>query len=87
MTKTKRPRLVDAAQPVGMFAVMRHPSQGLTSARFVCVHESEDTAMQEARRFAGESVEKYGVRKAVCYYVVKIVNRVGILGGKPEGHV
>lgn len=86
MTVPKRPRLVDAAQPVGMFAVMRHPTRGRQAARFVCAYANEETATQEAQRLAGEAVAKHGVEKAVCFYVIQIVKRVGILGGKFEGH-
>lgn len=72
-------------QPIGMFAVMKH-TQGMKSARFVCLHKNIDSATKESRRLAAVSFETVGAAP-FCYYVVQIVSRVGFIDGKFEGAV
>ena len=80
MTTTKRPRLVDAAQPVGMFAVMRH-RQNMKHAKFSALHETFDSALAEAQRLTGERIATEGAEPPFCFYVVQLVGRVGIIDG------
>ena len=80
MTKTKRPRLVDTAQPVGMFAVVRH-RQNVKHAKFSALHDTFNSALIEAQRLTGERIATEGADPPFCFYVVQIVGRVGIIDG------
>lgn len=81
---SKRPKerrnIAEEVRPVGKYAVMRHRS-GTKTMHASCTHDSKASAVGEAQRLAAESVAKYGPDD-VCYYVVMIVSRVGIIDGK-----
>lgn len=75
----RRSRLNDAGiQPIGMFAVMKHAR---TQAKFVALHVTRETAIEEARRLASTGLALRGPTKTNCYYVIQIVDRVGIING------
>ena len=68
-------------QHEGMFAVMRHTRE-LTSARFVVLHKTEEAARDAASDMAARHVALNGPSQEFCFYIVKIVGRIGIIDGK-----
>jgi hypothetical protein len=70
---------------VGMYAVMRHPQRGVKHAKFSSLHGSKQSAETEAKRLAGESLDKHGLDGSVAYYVVHVVSVHGIIDGRPVG--
>jgi hypothetical protein len=79
---TPRKRISEA-QPaqIGAFAVMRHKAD-LKACHFVCLHETHESAMNEAKRLASVTIEEYGADlQPFCFYVVEFVGRVGLING------
>ena len=75
LLRTSR-RVTDTGiQPVGMFAVMRHTAK-LKAARFVCLHETRQAAVDEANRLAADTITVHGFSQ-FCFYVVEISARAG----------
>lgn len=66
--------------PMGMFAVMRH-REDLKACRFLCLHETHESAMNEAKRLTAETIGRSGAELPFCFYVVEIVGRCGIING------
>ena len=67
---------------VGKFGVARHTTG---SAKFKVVRETLADSYEEARRLAVEKIAAGGPELPVCFYIVQIVGRVGIIDGKLEG--
>lgn len=65
----------------GVFAVMRHSRSRPKNMHFSTWQESEEAAIKEAQRLATEVIAEYGMSDT-CFYVMKVVRRVGIIGGK-----
>lgn len=69
--------------PVGAFAVMRHHANSKTM-KFRMLHPTRAEAEDEARRLFVKQVED-GAPESGGFYVLEVVGRVGIFGGKLEG--
>lgn len=69
--------------PVGAFAVMRHQAASKTM-KFKMLHPTRAAAEEEARRLFVKQVEE-GAPTSGSFYVLEVVGRVGIFGGKLEG--
>lgn len=70
-----------AVQPLGMYAVFRH-ERAIKNARFSSLHETQESAYQEAQRLTAKEIGEAGADKEFCFYVVQLVGRVGLVGGK-----
>lgn len=74
---------INADKPVqlGKFAVMRHKAD-LKACHFVCLHETHESAMNEAKRLTAVTIEQYSADlQPFCFYVVEFVGRVGLING------
>ncbi len=80
MSKNSR-QIVEVPRPVGHFAVMRHGHSTLKNMRFSAIHDNRESAVAEAMRLAAEAIATDGA-KPMCYYVVEITDRFGIVDGK-----
>lgn len=71
-------RIGEIENAVGGYAVMRHSN----SRKMQCamIHDDYTSALDESRRLFAESVERNGIDGACRFYVLRIVDRVGIFG-------
>jgi hypothetical protein len=82
MTKpSDRKRISETARPVGHFAVMRHSHSGAKNMHCSCLHDTLAAAEQEAQRLCAEVIAADGPVD-VCYYVLEIQRRYGIVDGR-----
>lgn len=79
--KPVRAKVDDAGiQPIGKFALFRH-RKGERQAKFVCLHETSESAMGEAERLTAEYIAG-NPAIAIVFYAVEIVGRVGLIDGR-----
>jgi formylmethanofuran:tetrahydromethanopterin formyltransferase len=73
--------ITDTPARIGQFAVMRH-RQGMKNANFCALHDSHDSAMNEAKRLTADTIARtVGEITPFRFYVVEIVGHVGIING------
>lgn len=68
---------------VGKFAVMR---QAVKTARFCALHDTLESAQEEARRLAGIYIAERGLELDTLFFVVELRSAHGWVDGKLVGH-
>ena len=71
----------ESGESLNKFAVMRHMLSS-KNMRFKSLHETEAEALEEARRLTSVSIAEKGTELDVCYYVVQIIDAVGVIKGR-----
>lgn len=66
--------------PNAQFAIFMRSKSG-SGARFSTVHDSMESALEMAREYAANAIRDGNLD--FTFYVVEILHRVGIEGGKP----
>lgn len=71
----------ESGESINKFAVMRHM---LTSKnmRFKSLHDTEAEALEEARRLTGVAIAEKGAELNVCYYIIQVIDAVGVIKGR-----
>ena len=71
----------ESGEALNKFAVMRYMLSS-KNMRFKSLHETEADALAEARRLTGELIAKVGTSLNTCYYVIQIIDAVGVVKGR-----
>ena len=80
----KRRTVADGPVEAGTHAVMRHSRTSPKKMKFTCWRESRAAALDEAQRLAAKLAGE-SAGQDVCFYVLQVVDRVGIIDGKLVG--
>lgn len=83
MSKTppkERKKIADGINPIGMWSVFRKTET--KKAHFCCLHDTRDSAVEEAQRLATELIAFHGPAKDAIFFVVLMDSQVGLGGGK-----